>query len=92
MEPKSLTKLVRKIEREAPGEIRACYGAGVCGLRDTLRLSQNSLLQLNNVVSTILGQPQVGCGCAFGDATGAERSARRALDHSRWVGIYVHRG
>jgi len=30
-EPKSLVRLVRKIEREAPGEIRACYEAGVCG-------------------------------------------------------------
>ncbi len=30
-EPKSLKRLVRKLLREAPGEIRSCYEAGVCG-------------------------------------------------------------
>lgn len=30
-EPKWLRRLVRKIEREAPGEVRCCYEAGVCG-------------------------------------------------------------
>jgi transposase len=30
-EPKALKRLVRKLLREAPGEIRCCYEAGVCG-------------------------------------------------------------
>lgn len=30
-EPRALKRLVRKLEREAPGEIRCCYEAGVCG-------------------------------------------------------------
>lgn len=30
-EPKALRRLVRKLEKEAPGEIRCCYEAGVCG-------------------------------------------------------------
>ena len=30
-EPKALKRMVRKIEREAPGEVRCCYEAGPCG-------------------------------------------------------------
>lgn len=30
-EPKALARLVRRLEREAPGEVRCCYEAGPCG-------------------------------------------------------------
>jgi transposase len=30
-EPKAVRRLVRKLEREAPGPVRVCYEAGVCG-------------------------------------------------------------
>lgn len=30
-EPKALKRLVRRLEREAPGEVRCCYEAGPCG-------------------------------------------------------------
>lgn len=30
-EPKAVRRLVRKVEREAPGEVRFCYEAGPCG-------------------------------------------------------------
>ncbi len=46
-EPKALKRLVRKLEREAPGEIRCCYEAGVCGfaLQRTLQaLSKGRLV------------------------------------------------
>ena len=30
-EPKAVSRLVRKLEREAPGDVRCCYEAGPCG-------------------------------------------------------------
>ena len=30
-EPQAVRRLVRKLEREAPGPVRVCYEAGVCG-------------------------------------------------------------
>lgn len=30
-EPQALRRLVRKLEREAPGPVRCCYAAGPCG-------------------------------------------------------------
>ena len=30
-EPQAVRQLVRKLEREAPGPVRACYEAGPCG-------------------------------------------------------------
>ena len=30
-EPKAIRRLVRTLEREAPGSVRACYEAGACG-------------------------------------------------------------
>ena len=30
-EPNAVRRLVRKLEREAPGPVRACYEAGPCG-------------------------------------------------------------
>ena len=30
-EPKAIQRLVRKVEREAPGPVRVCYEAGPCG-------------------------------------------------------------
>jgi hypothetical protein len=30
-EPKPVQRLVRKLEREAPGPVRICYEAGPCG-------------------------------------------------------------
>ncbi len=30
-EPNAVRRLVRKIEREAPGPVRVCYEAGPCG-------------------------------------------------------------
>jgi transposase len=30
-EPQAVRRLVRKLEREAPGPVRACYEAGPCG-------------------------------------------------------------
>lgn len=32
-EPQAVRRLVRKLEREAPGPVRVCYEAGPCGTR-----------------------------------------------------------
>ena len=32
-EPQAVRRLVRKLEREAPGPVRVCYEAGACGTR-----------------------------------------------------------
>ena len=53
-EPKALRRLVRRLEREAPGDVRCCYEAGPCGYAVQRQIHADSSINCEVVAPSLI--------------------------------------